>query len=158
MELNPQTTLSFTGHRTYRQEADEALRRSLRRHYEAGIRICLSGMAEGFDLAAAEVVLSLREEFPDLRLCCVVPFRGHRVPLPYRERYDRVLATADEVIVLSEGYHPRVFRERNNYLTDHAHYLIAWFDGSKSGTHYTIHRALRRGLTIENLYPEKPID
>ena len=69
-------TVSFTGHRTYCGEADAALAETLRQLYAEGYRVFISGMAVGFDLAAAEAVLALREAYPEVRLVCAVPFEG----------------------------------------------------------------------------------
>lgn len=60
MELDFHTTAAFTGHRTYDGEAHAALRATVRRLYARGFRTFLCGMAVGFDLAAAEAVLSCR--------------------------------------------------------------------------------------------------
>lgn len=60
MELDFHTTAAFTGHRTYGGEAHAALCATVRRLYARGFRTFLCGMAVGFDLAAAEAVLSCR--------------------------------------------------------------------------------------------------
>lgn len=51
--------VAFTGHRRYRGEADDALAQTVEELCRAGFRTFLSGMALGFDLAAAETVLVL---------------------------------------------------------------------------------------------------
>jgi hypothetical protein len=37
-------------------------------------------------------------------------------------------------------------------LTDNATHLIAWWNGSKSGTGYTVKRAQKLGCTVINLH------
>ena len=76
------TTVSFTGHRTYGGEADALLRDTVRQLYARGMRTFLSGMALGFDLAAAEAVLACRSECAELRLVAVIPFAGQELRLP----------------------------------------------------------------------------
>lgn len=154
MNIERCTSAAFTGHRTYDGSRDEELRASVRRLYARGIRTFLTGMAQGFDLAAGECVVSLREEMPDLRLVCAVPFAGHGRGMTdaVRARYDALLAAADEVLTLLPSYNVRAYHVRNDFLVDHASYVVAYFDGSKGGTHYTVRRALRSGLTVENLY------
>ena len=61
MIADSRTSVAFTGHRTYRGAAADALRRTVGELYARGFRNFLSGMAVGFDLAAAEAVLELRE-------------------------------------------------------------------------------------------------
>ena len=75
MIADRRTSVAFTGHRTYRGAAADALRRTVGELYARGFRNFLSGMAVGFDLAAAEAVLELRERAPGVRLVAAVPFR-----------------------------------------------------------------------------------
>ena len=94
MIADSRTSVAFTGHRTYRGAAADALRRTVGELYARGFRNFLSGMAVGFDLAAAEAVLELRERAPGVRLVAAVPFRGQemRFSPADRERFRRVLA------------------------------------------------------------------
>lgn len=89
-------------------------------------------MAVGFDLAAAEAVLELRERVPGVRLVAAVPFRGQemRFSPADRERFRRVLAEADSVEVLAPAYHRGCYAVRNDFLVDNARVLVAWYDGS----------------------------
>ena len=93
MDRSREHTAAFTGHRRYDGECDDALRAVVRELYGWGFRVFWSGMALGFDLAAAEAVLALRGELPGLRLCCAVPFPGQadRFPEADRLRYMRIL-------------------------------------------------------------------
>lgn len=168
------TTVAFTGHRTYGGQAAAALRATVGELYVRGFRTFLCGMAMGFDLAAAEAVLACRDfetgsafspaaapdphfphtPMPGLRLVAVIPFRGQesRFPAVDRERFRRVLAAADHSVTLSPSYHAGCYAVRNNYLVEHAALLVAWYDGSPGGTHYTVRRALGRGLEFINLH------
>ena len=150
--------VAFTGHRSYRGGAEEALRRVVAEACARGCRTFLCGMAVGFDLAAAETVLACREEFPDLRLLAVIPFPGQAELFSEedRVRFGRVI-TAARTLVLSDRYHRGVYSARNNFLVDHAAQLVAWFDGSPGGTAYTVRRALRLGRHVDNLCPEGPV-
>lgn len=149
------TTVSFTGHRTYGGEADAQLRDTVRQLYARGMRTFLSGMAPGFDLAAAEVVLACRAECAELRLVAVIPFAGQelRFPAAERQRFRRIVAAADEAVALARGYHRGCYAVRNNCLVDRAALLVAWYDGSAGGTQYTVRRALMRGREVWNLHP-----
>jgi len=158
MICDPSASVAFTGHRTYAGQADAALRRIVRELHIGGFRTFLSGMAVGFDLAAAECVLACREELPDLRLVAVVPFEGQQARFSEvdKARFGRIAALADETIVLSAVYHRGVYTVRNDFLVDHAAHLVAWFDGSGGGTSYTVRRAFRLGRRIDNLCPSGP--
>ena len=155
MIADPRTSVAFSGHRTYCGDAADALHRTGGELSARGFRTFLSGMAVGFDLAAAEAVLELRERMPDVRLIAAVPFQGQeaRFSQSDRERFSRVLSAADVVEVLSPVYHRGCYAVRNDFLVDHARVLVAWYDGSPGGTHYTVRRAMRRGLEILDLHP-----
>ena len=155
MIADRRTSVAFTGHRTYRGAAADALRRTVGELYARGFRNFLSGMAVGFDLAAAEAVLELRDSLPGLRLVAVVPFGGQEARFSHadRARYRAAMASADDAVVLSPVYRAGCYAVRNNYLVDHASLLVAWYDGSPGGTRHTVSRALRRGLEFVNLHP-----
>lgn len=155
MHLDRSITVAFTGHRTYCGEAGVALAAALRELQSAGFRTFLSGMAVGFDLAAAQQVLALRAEYSDVRLVCVVPFVGQeqRFSAADRDLYHDILTQADEVIYVCQNYLPECYSLRNNLLVDQSSFLVAWYDGSTGGTHYTVRRALARGREVRNLHP-----
>ena len=79
---------AFTGHRPKKlpwgyNEKDmrcvalkAELERQIRLLIQEGVMDFLSGMAEGIDLLAAEIVLNLRAEYPDIKLHCILPCRG----------------------------------------------------------------------------------
>lgn len=154
MIYDPERTVSFTGHRTYCGQAAERLAATLEELYAEDYRVFISGMAVGFDLAAAEAVLALRDSCPEVRLVCAVPFEGQerRYPSGEKERYRRVRDCADECVVVCDGYRSDCYARRNDYLADQASVLVAWYDGSAGGTRYTFRRAVRRGLRIVSLY------
>ena len=155
---HPALCAAFTGHRTYRREADAAICRSIAELHAAGVRTFMSGMAVGFDLAAAEAVLDCRQQLPGLRLAAVVPFRGQqeRFSDGDRERFARIWAAADERIMLAERYYPACYLRRDDWLVAHAGTLISWYDGSPGGTRYTLERALNSGRRLLHLHPNTP--
>lgn len=155
------TTLScaFTGHREIEEQHSKTLRmltkQAVKSRYNEGVANFISGMASGFDMLAAEVVLELREECPGISLTAVVPFRGQddRFSLSDKQRYSQILEEADEVIVLSEHYNKKAFYYRNLWMVDHADCMIAYFNGiHRGGTYFTFHTAQGRGLPVVNLY------
>ncbi len=151
-------TVSFSGHRTYKDDETNRHRLDamLASCHAAGYRRFLSGMAEGFDLAAAEAVLRLRARHPDVWLGAFVPFRGQarRFSEIDRARYERILATADECRILSERYEGGCFHARNDLLVEEGELLLCYYDGSPGGTRHTLRKAHRKGIRIVNLYQE----
>ncbi len=148
------TTLAFSGHRTYPDgDGDRAaLRSAVERSYRQGYRTFLCGMADGFDLCAAEAVAELRARHADVMLVGVVPFDGHRGTIKNVGRYDSVTASTDVIITLSRRYYSGCYYRRDDYLVMYASALICYCDGSGNGTRYTVRKAERLGLAIENLY------
>lgn len=153
------TNVAFTGHRTYRHEADSLLQRTVLSLYDTGMNTFLSGMATGFDMAAAEIVLACRAIRPDIRLIAVIPFQGQqqRFSNSDRIRFERIVTEADKKIILSDYYNQRVYTIRNDYLVNHASTLVTWYDGSAGGTRYTVHRALTQRRKLIHLHPATPL-
>jgi uncharacterized phage-like protein YoqJ len=153
MNNKKKITASFTGHRNYDNSCEDLLREEIERLYQENFRIFLCGMARGFDLAAGECVASLREKLPELQLCCIIPFRGQERSFSKvdRERYLRLIEQANQVIVLAESFQMGAYHTRNNYLVDNSSAIIAYYNGTKGGTHYTLRRAIKQGLRISNL-------
>ena len=117
----------------------------------------LSGMACGFDLAAAEAVLALRGECAGMELVAVVPFAGQPDSFSDadKRRYADVLAAADRTVVLADSYSRGCYYRRNDYLVDHAVRVVAWYIRRNSGTGYTVRRARHQGIEVLNLYEDK---
>ena len=152
-------TAAFTGHRfvdaSQREHVKKRLSNAVLVAYGNGIRNFISGFAIGFDMMAAEVVVSLKQSHPDITLTAAIPFNGQASRFSFydRKRYDRVLKVADEVIVLSDSYYPRCFLERDEFMVNNASSLIAYYDGrEKGGTFYTIRKAMAQNLPIVNVF------
>ncbi len=111
-------------------------------------------MAVGFDLAAAEMVLSLRNELSKLKVVAVVPFEDmqNRFSASQRALFERVMKESDERIILATHYTPNAYAVRNNYLVDNSSAVIAYFTGEKGGTAYTVRRAVKNLSHIVNIY------
>ncbi len=155
--------ISFTGHRDFDLERHgESLRGVIMSHLDIEDRavIFLSGMAVGFDLAAAECVLALRDEGLNVRLHCVLPYSEQSLFFDKDDatRYERVLSQADRVITLAEKYSKDVFFRRNDYLVKQADCIIAYFNGVPTGgTAYTVRHARRERVMVENIYPQQQL-
>ena len=152
-------TAAFTGHRFIRYNDRQRLRTELERAitvcYDSGIRHFLCGMALGFDMLAAETLLAMKADRPDIRLTAVIPFRGqsYRFNPTDKERYRSILGKADNVVCLSETYFDGCYLRRNDYMLNHASHIIAYYNGEpKGGTFYTCRRAEHMDLEITNLY------
>lgn len=120
---------------------------------EQGYDTFISGMATGFDLWAAEAVLSVRHVRPGIRLLAFVPYReqAKSYDLTSGRLYAEMLSQVDYVYCLSEHYTRRCCLDRNLSMLDHSSVLICYYDGRSGGTSYTVTRALSRDMTVINL-------
>lgn len=152
-------SVAFTGHRNYDRHPlaePAALERTVEELYRRGMRIFYSGMAPGFDLAAAECVLRLRARHGDVCLVAAIPCPGQadRFPAAVRMRYRRIVERADCQVVVCKENRASSYLARDRYMVDRSGLLVAFYDGSKGGTHYTVHYARRLGREVVNLCPD----
>lgn len=68
-----------------------------------GIRSFVVAMDAGLGLYAAEIINALRENDPEMTLCCVVPYEGQATKWPpnLRERYFTELGKCSELAMVS---------------------------------------------------------
>ena len=164
-------TACFTGHRPREVMAFEPLDERCERLTEAFDRevqrlvqqqrvdMFLCGMADGFDLFAAQRLLWLRrmDRIPQgVCLIAVLPYPGHIRSMPrkrWTEAYQEVLLCAQDALVVSAEYGPEAYKKRNAYMVEHARYVLAfWNHSPRSGTGQTVRMAEKSGRTIVNLY------
>ena len=160
-----ETSCCFTGHRPgklpwgYCEEDPRclALKRRIADAAEAacaeGFRHFLCGMALGCDLYFCEIVLALRERYPDITVEAAIPCptQADAWSPAQRARYRRLVDACDFETVVSAGYTPYCMQRRDRYMVDHAALLIAAFDGTPGGTQYTMQYAMSRGVSIVDL-------
>ena len=164
MESNQIKTCCFTGHRpaglpfrnNEKNPDAERLKRAicieLVAKIEGGCKTFITGCAQGADIICGELVLYLkREKYPEIRLICAVPYRGHadRWSSEWQERHEALLQSADEVVEVCPHYTASCFHQRNRYMVDHSTDVIAVYNGEeKGGTAYTISYALEQGKRV----------
>ena len=164
-------TCAFTGYRPSKMpwgydETDARcvefrfrLREALEYLIGQGYTDFLSGGALGFDQMAAEIVLSLREKYPWVRLIMVIPFDGQadKWSREQRGRWLEIIEASDRVIHISHAYDKGVFFRRNHYLVENANLLLAAYDGQPGGTAGTVAYAKRHGVRVVRIAPVKGV-
>lgn len=107
----------------------------------------LCGMALGFDLLCGELLAERKKSVP-LRLVACIPCADQSGGFPpaAKRRYDALLGSCDERVVLHERYETGCMFERNRYMVDRCDLLFAYLrEGSKKGgTYYTVRYAERQ--------------
>jgi uncharacterized phage-like protein YoqJ len=153
---NTHHTLCFSGHRRYTPSPADGARLSaaLESAWADGYRVFVSGMAPGFDLAAAEAVVALGLVRRGVKLIAAIPFSGQAsgYTAADKSRYEALLKLADEVRVLEERYSHGCYYRRDEWMVERSGRLVCWYDGSSGGTRYTVRRALKAGLEIVNTF------
>lgn len=157
-------SVSFSGHRKERilkggSENMLHIRTALIIHvtelYKQGYTVFYSGMANGFDLLAAEVVQTLRNYYKDIQFIAVVPFVGQSKYYDTEDKalYDSLLKGSDKMITLSNRYYRGCFLRRNDYMIQRSRKIVAFGDGNpKGGTYYTARKAAENNIKFINLY------
>lgn len=152
-------SVAFTGHRFVPFESiptlKVALRNQIRILFAQGYTTFYNGGAVGFDMLAAEAVLSLKGECNGIKLINVIAcrYQDDKFSDYNTKRYNTILSKADETIVLFELYTRGCFLRRDDYLVEHADYIVSYYDGRvKGGTYYTCNRAKNKGLQVFNMY------
>lgn len=163
-----QNTCAFTGHRPNSfpwkyNEADrdcvllkKVLAAQIASLADRGVTDWFSGMAQGVDVWAAEIVLALREKNPALTLHCVLPYeeQADRWSASARERYHAILKQAGSVTYVSREYYDGCLIDRNHRLVESAGLLLAVFNGvRRSGTGATVSYARKLGREIIMIDP-----
>ena len=102
------------------------------------------------DIWAAQIVLMLRDEGYDVKLMCACPYEGFERgwSQEWQRQYKEILASADFVKYVCEGYSRACFQIRNEWMVNHAARVIAVFNGEKSGTKNTIDYAVKVGVPV----------
>ena len=118
-----------------------------------GYLLFLCGWGRGFDMLAESTVLRIKQDYPQVRLEIIVPFRGQAKNWTKREQvqYDSILQKADRVVCLSELYDRGCMQVRNRYLVNQSSKCICYLEKNTGGTKYTVDYALSKNLQVINL-------
>ena len=118
---------------------------------EKGYRIFYTGGCTGFDILAGEMLLGMKEEFPEIQLIAVLPFEEQANTWGefWREKYFTLLEHCDDVITLQPRYTPGCYQRRNRYMVDRSSLLICYYDGKTGGTQSTVAYAEKLGLEVK---------
>ena len=149
---------SFTGHRKIPPEEQGTLKIKLYNLCENlitknGVSYFYCGGAIGFDTLAANVILSLKDKYPNISLILSLPCKDQADKWNYNDKraYEYILSFADEIIYLSETYNDKCMHKRNKYLVDNALYIITYLRKEKSGTQFTRNYAIKQNSVVIDL-------
>jgi len=163
--IDKQRTCSFTGHRPHKlpwgyNEADprcvdmkQRVRNRLVSLIDSGYNTFITGMAIGFDIMCAEIVLELKGGYPDIKLIGAVPCENQYAKWNENEiaRYKDVLSRLDDIRCIYKYYVDGCMNERNKYMVDCSSCIIAMHCGGAGGTANTIKYAKESGVKVDNI-------
>jgi uncharacterized phage-like protein YoqJ len=113
----------------------------IRKAVSLGYKFFMAGGGLGFDMSASEAVISVKEDFPFIKLILALPCYGHdaRWTRAQRARLKALAAAASDVIHVSESeYYEKCMLKRDEFLVDHASRLICGYAGIPGGTRATV--------------------
>lgn len=148
----------FTGHRPNKLNLSEAevkalLNKAIDDAISKEITVFITGMAEGVDVWAAEIVLEKKKENEAVKLICALPHTGFekRRSEEEKEKFNHILENADLVKLINDHYFTGCYQVRNKWMVDQSALLIAVFNGEKGGTKNTIDYAKKCGVPAVNV-------
>ena len=150
-------TCCFTGHRIIPYREYEAIaaktREAVKGLIAAGVENFVAGGAIGFDTIAEETVLSLKEEFPQIKLNLILPCpeQAERWRFEDKRKYEIIKTKADGIQYSADHYYKGCMMVRNRRLVSESAYCICYLTSDSGGTAYTVKEAQKQGLTVFNI-------
>lgn len=151
-------TVCFSGHRILHEPKEEIQARTetaVKKCIEQGFDRFIVGGAVGFDALAAETVLGLKENYPNIKLIMALPCPPEERSLKWnqvqKKQYYEIIKQADKVYTLSLQYTDSCMLDRNRYMVDNSKCLICYLRKRRGGTVYTVKYAEKQGLKILRL-------
>lgn len=150
-------TVCFTGHRKIPPEMKDEITRRLKETLiqliNKGYLYFGAGGALGFDTMAEQAVLSLKEEYPQIKLILVLPCKSQANAWSSegKEVYMEIIRKADKVVYTSKEYFRGCMQKRNRHLVDYSSVCVCYLTKDTGGSAYTVRYAISKGLSIENV-------
>ena len=147
--------MCFTGHRKLfdpRQDVEKRLEAVVRDCIENGASTFITGGAIGVDTLAAQLILRLRSEYPNIYLALALPCPPEQQTLKWTNEqkgaYYEILSKASFSKIVSDQYTSDCMFARNRLMVDRSGTIICYLRKSSGGTCYTFNYAKTQGITI----------
>ncbi len=141
-------TLCVSGHRSITTKINlKELTRVFNVFIDNGIDTFLVGMAIGFDTICFHILEKIRKT-RQIRIIACIPCneQDKLFTLSQKVEYKKMVASADEKIVLSDSYTPYCMNKRNRFMVDNSCVLVGYLTQNKGGTYSTVKYAKEQGL------------
>ena len=126
----------FTGHREIPSDfSKRKLKEEIKKLISLGVDTFLCGMAIGFDLLAAETVLSLKKKNPQIKLIACIPCIGQEKYFSKadQKRYVDAVKKTDERIILADSYYRGCMQARDKYMAERGDVMLAYCTKRREG-------------------------
>ncbi len=157
----------FTGHQSQKlpwkfneednryKQTRKKVKAEIEKAIERGYNYFISGMALGFDMMCAEIVLEMKKKYKNIILECAIPCKGQESKWPEKVqiRYKKIIKQADKIRCIYDYYVDGCMKERNQYMINNSSLVIALFNGLPGGTKQTIDYARAQGLEVIIIKP-----
>ncbi|MBR4346711.1 MAG: DUF1273 family protein [Oscillospiraceae bacterium] len=161
MIIDRSKTVCFTGHRPDklpdggddRSPVTKVLKSLIYSEIQSavndGFDTFITGMQRGVDLWAGEAVLEMMAE-KDLHIVAALPYRDFGKYYKGKDKWvaGRILAFAEQTVIMSETYTPSCMKLRNQFMIENSSRLIAVLGEEHSGSGQTVRLAEKAGLDI----------
>lgn len=121
-----------------------------------GFNTFITGMALGFDMICAEIVLKLKKKYKNIKIFAALPCENQDKLWNKKQklRYKKILKKIDKIIYTSTEYSgAECMIKRNHFMVENSSMIIALFDGKSGGTEKTVKYAKKQGLDIVIINP-----
>ena len=150
-------TCCFTGHREIpflkRHHIAKLLKQEVVKLIESGVIYFGAGGALGFDTMAAQTILKLRGQYPEIKLILVLPCESQADRWSKEDKavYEEIKLKADKIKYTSIEYTRGCMHKRNRHLVDNSSVCISYMTKNTGGTAYTVDYARKNHVRVINL-------
>ncbi len=131
----------MTGHRQLGEDfSRKELSKRITELVERGVLTFYCGMAMGFDLTAAKLLLAVKKKNPDVKLIACIPCaeQDKYYSKADKKTYARVLEKVDERVTVNTTYFRGCMHARDRYMAEKADCLLGYCTKKTGGTAYTV--------------------
>ena len=162
-------TACFTGHRPkdlpwgYDESKESCIRFKALLRATIEDMICegythfITGMAEGVDTYAAEILLMLRDDMKEqITIEGAIPCKNQDALWSEhaKQRYKHILSKLDKLCYVQDDYTPACMHKRNDYMLSMSSLVISGYHGGHGGTSSTLKKARTQNKSIIILNPK----
>ena len=128
-----------------------------------GVAHFISGVDLGVGQFAAEIVLDLKRDYPEVTLECVIPCEDQAAnwTIAQRDRYFSIVERCDKETLLQHHYSKDCIRKKKEYMVKQSNYVLVVWNGKSgsSGKLLSIARTLGKIVILidSNTYEVRPI-